>query len=418
MTSASHTPDEAAELAALLEKGRSQVAAGHMQRGRSDLSADLDPLARHRLAYNYLGNLLLLQGKPAAAAVQYQQALALRPDLVEPYNHLGLISAAGDKAPRQRPGSSRLARAPDFAAAHNNLGNALNDLGRTGEAAAEYLRALALQPDLAERTTISAASCAAKAGRMGQRAISPGDRLEARLCRGSSQPGQAAQGARRLRGRRGRVRPSAGAAARPGRAHLDRADLKTFRAGDPDLAALESLVAADRLPPKKLAYLHFALGKARDDTGDTRRAFESWRKGNTLWRQQLRDDEAAYLGYWARIAETFDAALLNRLAGAGDPSTAPIFVLGMPRSGSTLVEQILASHPQVHAAGELWTLDRLIEGLRDANGQPERYPQSFADLAANDLPRLGQAYLGGLPTPPPERTRVVTRCPRTLSMPA
>ena len=87
---------------------------------------------------------------------------------------------------------------------------------------------------------------------------------------------------------------------------------------------------------------------------------------------------------------------MDRFAGAGDPSSLPIFIVGMPRSGSTLVEQILASHPQVHAAGELLNLDRSLDMVSDA--RPAESVSSYvAGLDADDLRRLGQAYLASLP---------------------
>ena len=107
----------------------------------------------------------------------------------------------------------------------------------------------------------------------------------------------------------------------------------------------------------------------------------------------------------------FDASLLDRFRGAGDPSPVPIFVLGMPRSGSTLVEQILASHPQVHAAGELTNLDRVVNTVSDAAGRPVPFPACIRALDADGLRRLGQAYLASLPTPPDGKTRITDKMP-------
>ena len=137
-----------------------------------------------------------------------------------------------------------------------------------------------------------------------------------------------------------------------------RADLKTFRAGDADLAALEALAAdTGRLPPGKMLYLHFALGKALEDVGDYPRAFEHLLQGNALKRREVDYDEASPPRGLQLVADVFDPELLERFQGVGDPSPVPIFIVGMPRSGSTLVEQILASHPQVQAAGELKNLE-------------------------------------------------------------
>ncbi len=94
---------------------------------------------------------------------------------------------------------------------------------------------------------------------------------------------------------------------------------------------------------------------------------------------------------------------MHRLAGLGDPSPVPIFILGMPRSGSTLVEQILASHPQVLGAGELRTLDRLVH----QGGGIE----ALATLQAEDCRRLGERYLADLRSLPAGKTRITDKMP-------
>ena len=113
-------------------------------------------------------------------------------------------------------------------------------------------------------------------------------------------------------------------------------------------------------PRTRRSHVHFALAKALEDIGDYARAFEHLRKGNALKRRQIDYDETGVLELFRRISTVFDSSLLDRFQGEGDPSSVPIFVLGMPRSGSTLIEQILASHPQIHGAGELTDLETAV----------------------------------------------------------
>ncbi len=194
-------------------------------------------------------------------------------------------------------------------------------------------------------------------------------------------------------------------------AHYHRTDLKTFHAGDPDLAALEALVTENRLPPGKMLYVHFALGKALEDIGEYPGAFEHLLQANALKRRELPYDEPGYQRAFRTIAERFDEAFLEQFAGMGDPSATPIFIVGMPRSGSTLVEQILASHPLVHAAGELKNLDRVVETLSDPDGRPIPYLSNHRNLDADGLRRLGHNYLVGLPTPAAGTTRITDKAP-------
>ncbi len=268
---------------------------------------------------------------------------------------------------------------PDFAGALNNLAVALRGQGRLDEAAARLEQAVALDPDYAEAHK-NLGNIRWEQGHFDQ-AKASFDQAVA-------------------------LRPDYA------EAHHDRADLKTFHAGGADLAALEALaVDTSRLPPDKMLYIHFALGKALEDTGDYPRTFEHFLQGNALKRREVDYHEADHQRTFQAVAKIFDAPLLNRFAGAGDPSPVPIFVLGMPRSGSTLVEQILASHPQVHAAGELWNLGRIVRSVSDSAGRRIHFPRFVSGLDAHGFRRLGEAYLASLPSPAGGKTRIVDKAP-------
>ena len=115
--------------------------------------------------------------------------------------------------------------------------------------------------------------------------------------------------------------------------------------------------------------------------------------------------------HYRLVRETFDAELLRRFAGAGDPSHVPIFILGMPRSGSTLVEQILASHPAVHGAGELRNLWMRANSILDGGGRVIPFPACVHRFDATVLRRLGHDYLADLPPLPAGKTRVTDKAP-------
>ena len=224
----------------------------------------------------------------------------------------------------QRHYERAIALRPGLCQAHSNLGNIFGLQRRFDEAVAQYLQALALNPNDAS-THHELGKVLKDQGHL-ERALASFDRALALV------PHYA-------------------------EAHYNRSALKTFAAGDPDLAVLESLAAGEgSLPADKMCCIHFALGKALDDVGQYDRAFQHWLKANALKRQEITYDESIGRRLHQNIARAFTTDLLERFAGAGDPSPVPIFVLGMPRSGSTLVEQILASHPQVHGAGELTNL--------------------------------------------------------------
>jgi hypothetical protein len=107
----------------------------------------------------------------------------------------------------------------------------------------------------------------------------------------------------------------------------------------------------------------------------------------------------------------FNGSLLERFQGQGDPSLMPIFVVGMPRSGSTLIEQILAGHSQIHGAGELMDLEKAISTVLKARNPPVQYPECVPGLDGAALRRIGQAYLARLPVPAPGKVRIVDKLP-------
>lgn len=164
------------------------------------------------------------------------------------------------------------------------------------------------------------------------------------------------------------------------------ADLKTASLGADDVAAMEKLSDNAALPPSVRSQAEFALGRAREDAGDYPRAFAHYRAANTLRRSIEPYDEAAHRSFVQRLIETTDEAFFAARAGSGDLAPGLIFVVGMPRSGSTLVEQILASHSQVEGLSELPTITNLARAIAD-------YPSGLVDLEPDSLMRLGSEYL-------------------------
>jgi tetratricopeptide (TPR) repeat protein len=364
-------------------------------------------------AHNNLGVALAALGRMDGAVAHYERALVLKPDHVEAHNNLGVALAALGKMDGAVAHYERaLVLKPDYAEAHHNLGITLAALGRTDDAVAHYERALILKPDYADAHNNLGNALAAKGNLDGAiahyrrvLAISPNHaeahnnlghifKTQGRFDEAMAHYGQAI-------------------ASRPAyaEAHFNRAEIKTFRQGDADLAALEALAEGDGLPASKLPFIHFALAKALDDSRDYPRAFEHLRKGNDLKRRQIHYDEAAIVQLFQRISDVFNVSLFDRFQEEGDPSLVPIFVLGMPRSGSTLIEQILASHPQIHGAGELKDLEKATSTVLTACDPPVRYPECVPGLDGATLRRMGQSYLARLPVPAPGKTRIVDKLP-------
>jgi hypothetical protein len=158
--------------------------------------------------------------------------------------------------------------------------------------------------------------------------------------------------------------------------YYDWAKLGTIAAGDPRIAAMEALAARDQAAPAAdRSYPRMALGKAYDDTGRPDEAFAMLSAGNRLKRAAVADDEAAAEGRFERIRRIFTPELLHAGSGSGSETDLPIFVVGFPRSGTTLVEQVLASHPQVAGAGEVGYLQHWAVSFRPRAAGDAGFPE-------------------------------------------
>jgi Flp pilus assembly protein TadD len=331
----------------------------------------------HADGHNNLGVALAAQGRIDDAVERYMLALSLKPDNAAAHGNLGVaLAAKGRLADAVTHYERALVLYPDHAGVHYNLGIALAAQGRIDEAVAHYQRALALKPDYADAHNNLGNLLGSMAHYLKAIAIDP-NHAEAHNNLGNMfrEQGQF-DDAMAHYGRAISIAPA------KAEAHFHRAEIKKFHQGDPNLAALEALAGNEDLPATKAPFIHFALAKALEDCRDYRRAFEHLRKGNDLKRSQIHYDEPAVARNFRRIA---GERVFEQDKEEGDPSSVPIFVLGMPRSGSTLIEQILASHPQIHGAGErtaVWDsartylagLPALAEGkLRIVDKLPENF---------------------------------------------
>ena len=190
--------------------------------------------------------------------------------------------------------------------------------------------------------------------------------------------------------------------------YLNLSELRQFTPGDPYLADMEEYargVAA--LPVKQQIELHFALAKAYDDVGRYANSFRHLQIGNTLKRQQIPYDEAATVALFERIRTVFTPELMRSFGNSGEPSPVPVFIVGMPRSGTTLIEQIMASHPQAFGAGELPNFCQAVTAIFSAADLPLPFPEALLTEFGEDLRRLGARYLAGIVPFAPTAARIV-----------
>ena len=324
-------------------------------------------------AYLVRANLYAIRGEFDLAVDDYERALTLQPNAHSTWQSLGCALerlALYDKA--LVAFDRALALRPNDADSLIGRGDALNQLDRASEALACYDQAIAMGGESERKGRLARATALAQAGKT--------DEARAELRRITERYGNSAAAWRAL------------------------SNLVKFEAGDPAFATMESLLADGAQAGGEAEALHFALGKAYLGVGDSQRAFAHLNEGNRLKRRQLAYDADANSARIAAIAKAFPVEIFDRFAGAGSRSAAPIFVVGMPRSGTTLIEQILASHPAVHGVGESPVLPQVAAEI---GGMPE----GVEFLTAERLASLGDAYVARVGALPSGKVRFIDKLP-------
>ncbi len=182
--------------------------------------------------------------------------------------------------------------------------------------------------------------------------------------------------------------------ARPdhGEAYYALANLKTYQFTDAELTAMKEQEKAENILPASRIQLCFALGKAYEDRKDYDKSFTFYERGNALKKAQSRYDTDQMSNELALQASACTSDLFKKQAGLGHTAPDPIFIVGLPRAGSTLLEQILASHSQVDGTMELPNILSMTHRLRRLPGETG-YPDNLATLSAAQLQKLGQSYI-------------------------
>ena len=203
-----------------------------------------------------------------------------------------------------------------------------------------------------------------------------------------------------------------------GEAWFSLANLKTVRFSDEDIATMQAQTARVDLEDDSRLQFEFALGKAFEDQRIFAASFEHYARGNALRRAMMHHDADGFTRFVQRACALYTPQFFAARAGAGNPAPDPIFVVGLPRSGSTLLEQILASHSQVEGTRELPDIPgfALELGALERPGQPPAYPASVAQLDRAQLTALGDRYLAQTrPTRVLGRPRFVDKMPANFN---
>jgi tetratricopeptide (TPR) repeat protein len=325
-----------------------------------------------------LGKTLHRQQNRTLATSALARAAALKPDAPGAHGELAAVFLADGwiKAAVDEIGKA-LALDPENAEFHLTHARILADLNRLDEAEAANLRAVELAPEWPEALT-ALGRAHMGVGRMDEaksiferaRALDPDN-----------------------------IRPL-----------LELARVEKFRKGDPRFATLESFVVTeDALGMTDRAALHFALGRAYDDVGEYDRAFGHFQTANAIQSDGVPDTEPDDIEWFERTKRYYSKEFFRDRAAVGSASNVPIFVMGMPRSGTTLVEQVISSHPRVRAAGEVQDFEAATQILikdRKLDGEMPALVTRFSDA---DFRRLGEIYVERLRLRAPEGDHVTDK---------
>jgi tetratricopeptide (TPR) repeat protein len=204
-----------------------------------------------------------------------------------------------------------------------------------------------------------------------------------------------------------------------GEAYWSLADLKTYVFSDAEIAAMQGLLADAPGESSNKAQLHFALARAHEHKADYPAAFAQYATGNALRRDTSPFDIAKFEAKTRRVIACFDGSFFNERAGRGyssaTPDGIPIFIVGLPRSGSTLVEQILASHSSVEGTMELPNILTMVREFDYLDGRGDAYPDSVLATPPDWLASLGKRYLEETRPIRAGRPRFIDKMPNNFS---
>ena len=337
-------------------------------------------------AHYNLGHTLAGQGKLAEAVIWYCRALELKPRYAEAHNNLGHVFAElGQLNEAVVCFRKAMELNPDIAEVHNNLGHAFQGQGKLDDAVACYRRALELKPDYAKAHD-NLGTAFQEQGKLDEAIASFRQAL-------ASKPGFALPYARVATLLRGKLPES-------------------------DRIALEERIADLQLNQNHRSQLLFALAHVLDARGDYTRAADLLRQANSL-RLELNDRDHAYLPaeheqFVDNVIRAFDRQFFARFAGDGLDTRRPVFIVGLPRSGTTLMEQVLGSHSRIYGAGELYLGRQSFEAMSIALGRSERPIDGVSLLNSGAIASLSKQHIEWLSEFDGGRvSELSTSCPTT-----
>lgn len=365
-------------------------------------------------AHNNLGNALKALGELDDAVSCYRQALTLRPDLAEAHNNLGTTLQLLEHYEEAAACHHRaLSLDPDHAEAHNNLGNALRKLGQPDKAFSSYVRALELQPDLQD-ALFNLGMILHERGKL-EEAVARYEQaigIDPDYIDAHNNLGIVLQELGRMDEAVACFKKSIAINPEYCKAYRNLVNVEKYTRQDAYIEKMEALFSKESTDSPDKIDLGFALGKVFEDLGEYEKSFPYLLEGNRLKREEftysLSDSEFEF----RKPREIFSAEFIQGNMREGNSSESPVFIIGMPRSGTSLVEQILASHPGVYGAGELDDFKNVLLDELKRMGLP--YPDGMSGLNEKAHDRIANNYLQRLKGHGGDAQRITDKMPHNF----
>ncbi len=391
------------------------VVLGHKGDGRGALDHLRKAVALKPVSADFSNNLgiaQLNQGDLDGAQKSFEQAVKLNPRLAAAHHNLGLVFKERRDWDRAIACFERaIELVPNYMNAHLNLGNALSRGGKRDAAIAQFQRLIAIAPDSKEAYYNLAADLR-DAKRFEEAVAAAGKAVV--LDPNCAEAHNVLGSVYTTLGRFDDARKSleAALAIRPDYAEA----IFNLTTASKELSTPETAARIERLlqsasAQDQASVLHFALGKVQADLGAYDSAFEHYRAGNDLSVPDAIFDAKIWAEYVDRMIAVFTPGFFAARTNIGDTSRRPVFIFGMPRSGTTLTEQIIGSHPQAAMAGELETIVKLVDALPERLGSEQRFPGCAAAIGETAVRSLAAEYLAAVGAVSPDASRVTDKMP-------
>ena len=387
----------------------------HRQLGKMDAATDcyskaISIQADFFIAHNNLGLCARAAGNPEQAIRHYQKAIHIMPNYAEAHNNLGNAYLDLKKSARALEHYEQATRiAANYAEAYSNMGNAQRNLGKLTQALQSYDKALSIQPDFAmAHYNRGVALDELRRPEEAIEAYENAIRLDPAYADAHNNLGFSLQELGRAEEAIAAYRKTLELKPDYAAAHLH---LSMIVPEENSIGVIHRLLKRDSNTAIDISLYHFALGNIYNSLAQYDSAFAHYQLGNQAKRNTFSYESSDYSSYVDALIENFDEPFFNRIPKSTIDTELPVFIIGLPRSGSTLVEQVLSSHSLVYGAGELTTMGRLERSLAAELEPGSDYPANIHTINIELINKYAQLYLDELTGIPANILRVSDKDP-------